>query len=83
MSARIHNAAKDFRASIRAPREAISVSVFADTAGRYLRVLISPEFKQWVGPIPASFSGFRVVVDASQPISRLTDITRNAPHQAA
>jgi hypothetical protein len=59
----IHNAAADLRASIDAPEGTISICVFADSLGRHFRVRIQPDHHQWVGPIPSTFAGFRVVIE--------------------
>ena len=62
----IHQAAIDLHAAIDAPEEALIISVFADSAGRHIRVFVRLEQERWVGQIPPTFAGFRVVVERRQ-----------------
>ena len=62
----IHQAATGLHAAIDAPEEALIISVFADDAGRHIRVFMRLEQERWAGQIPPTFSGFRVVVERRQ-----------------
>lgn len=66
MQRNIHRAAIELQASINAPLEAVSIAVFADAAGRHIRVFTAPDHERWVAQIPPTFAGFRVVVECRQ-----------------
>jgi hypothetical protein len=66
MQRNIHRAAIELQEWINAPLEAVNIAVFADDAGRHIRVFAAPEQESWVAQIPPTFAGFRVVVEYSQ-----------------
>lgn len=68
----MHRAAKELRDLIGAPEGAVSVSVFADQAGRHFRVIVKPELRMLIDSVPARFAGHRVVLEWLE--------ARRAPH---
>lgn len=63
MNSNAQSAARHLFDRINAPNGALNVMVFVDNAGDYLRVLLAPEFRPLASKIPASFEGYRVVVE--------------------
>lgn len=62
----VHQAAAALYRSIPAPTGALNTLAYADDRGPFIRVLVDPAATGEV-PVPATFEGYRIVVETRQP----------------